>query len=793
MKPTSIPTHFAHTLEGEGMECWQPLMDHLERVAKLVETHATAFDSSAWGKLAGHLHDLGKYAADFQSYLRNSAGDPLVIDASVLDGVPKRVDHSTAGAVRVLELARNVGRMAGDGELRAVEAALAMVIAGHHSGLPAKSMFESKRLTACEKQARLDEARLGGQPEIDALLALELPEAPAMLGREPVGGWPDTRFKKRELSLRCELWTRMLFSALIDADRLDTERFMNPGRAQARVASMARDGILGMLSGRVDRYLEYVAQTARARAAQPPEEACPRAESVLRLRADVLAACLRAAERHAGRHSLTVPTGGGKTLAALAFALRHAIRRKLRRVIVVIPFTSIIDQTAAVYRDAFGELAGEALVEHHSNLDPSTETYENRLASENWDAPVIVTTSVQFFESLFSARGTAARKLHNIAQSIVVFDEVQALPHHLRTPIFDVLNRLIDDYGVSALFCTATQPALDLATTNRQEFPHLPDVREVVDDVPAAFEAVKGRVVADFTRALEPTSWEDLAVDVTADDRVLTIVQRRDDARDLWRLMPAGTFHLSALMCPAHRRLVLKEIAAALADPGRACRVVSTTLVEAGVDLDFPVVYRALGGVDALAQAAGRCNRSGLLTDDQGRARPGRLLVFQPCIDPPPGLRLGAVTTSSLLKESGIDLFDPCTYERYFRRYFGNVDPDSMNVMPTRIERDFPEIEARFRMIDDQDQASVVVPYGEAIDRIEAYRADPSRWTLRALQPFIVNIPRRRLDSLAGQGVIETIHGQVKWISPAGPKQYHESLGLLDDEIAAIEPGHLIT
>ncbi|MDG3004768.1 CRISPR-associated helicase/endonuclease Cas3 [Paludisphaera mucosa] len=670
-----------------------------------------------------------------------------------------------------------------------------MLVAGHHSGLPPKLNFEPERLTRAEKKTRLDEACRGGGAEIAALLGHALPGAPATLRPEALAAWTG-RERLQESLLRHEFWTRMLFSALIDADRLDTERFKDRERAEARQASKAGADILKELREKLGRRLEAVSRAAHVRTAALPDAARARAEAVLKLRADVLAACRRAAERIPGRHSLTVPTGGGKTLSALAFALDHAIRHDLRRVIVVIPFTSIIDQTAAVYREAFGD-AGEgiALVEHHSNLEPSRDTYENRLASENWDAPVIVTTSVQFFESLFSARGTAARKLHNIARSVVVFDEVQALPHHLRTPIFDVLNRLVDHYGVSALFCTATQPALELARSNRRAFPNLPGVVEVVDDVQAAFDAVKERVEVDCSRALDPTTWEDLAAELREPGRgrVLVIVQRRDDARALCELLGPGAFHLSALMCAAHRREVLARIAGALRGGG-ACRVVSTTLVEAGVDLDFPVVYRDLGGVDALAQAAGRCNREGRLADEHGRPIPGRLIVFRSPSEPPPGLRPGDDTTASLLREQEgrLDLFDPSTYRTYFSRYFADVTPDALKVMEARLARDFPETEIRFRMIDDQGRASIVVPYGDAAERVEAYRCAPCRSTLRDLQPYIVDVPQSQFTTLVRGGVIEAIHDQVNWLVAIGP-QYHPTFGLEVERIIPADPASLIT
>ncbi len=783
--------HYAHTRKDSPVEDWQLLIEHLDAVAALAAQHASAFGSAAWGELAGRWHDLGKYAPDWQNYLKSFATDPEVGDASILDGNKSgRVDHSSAGAVHVL--ARCVGRLGGsDGdELPGVEAALAMVIAGHHSGLPKRLGFESGRLA--EKWGRLAEARRGAPVD---LLGVELPSLPDPLRPESFSR-PGGSMEKR---LRLEFWTRMLFSALIDADRLDTEWFMDETKHKDRIESKVAAGTLEKLGNRVDAHIDQVNRTAKERVNDLPESARSRAEAVLMLRAVVLDACRQAALRPPGRYSLTVPTGGGKTLASLAFALRHAQEHGLRRVIVVIPFTSIIDQTAEVYRKAFGDDLAGALVEHHSNLDPVRESVGNRLASENWDAPVIVTTSVQFFESLFSSRGTAARKLHNIARSVVVFDEVQTLPHHLRTPLFDVLNQLVDHYGVSALFCTATQPALELKEVNRQDFPYLTDVREVIPDVPALFGAVADRVVADFRRVDVSMTWEDLAAEVKTHDRVLVIVQRRDDARDLCRLLPEGSFHLSALMCAAHRREVLSRIDAALKG-GKPCRVVATTLVEAGVDLDFPIVYRALGGVDALAQAAGRCNREGRLVDDRGRPIPGRLIVFRAPTDPPRGLQLAADTTAILLKERGhLDLFDPRTYQSYFARYLAEVTPDREDVMKCRAARDFPEVEARFRMIEDEGQVSIVVPYqtggdqaSEVEKRLDRYRDRPNRETLRALQPYIVNVSRDSKTWFDRNHLIEVIHDQVLWLNSTGSNQYDPIYGLDIIRVAPSDPASLM-
>lgn len=767
---------YAHTRK---VAPWQSMEEHIAEVARRAAGFASAFDSEAWGELAGFWHDLGKYADDFQAYLRASAGDPEVADASVVDGWKSgRVDHSTAGAVLVQERSgANFPRMAG-------AVALAMVIAGHHSGLPAKNDFEVRRLKPEDKRARLAAARQGGAPT--ELLGRELPTLPSFLRPEALASLKDKDQKIR----RYEFWTRMLFSTLIDADRLDTERVMNEEQAGHRVRSQGGRDALQELLPRLNLHLATKTRNSHAQLAALPEGARDRSRAMLDLRAAVLQACRSRADTPGGRFSLTVPTGGGKTLSALAFALQHAIRNDLRRVIVVIPFTSIIEQTADVYRQALG---GGAVVEHHSNLDPKRESVHNRFASENWDAPIIVTTSVQFFESLYSDRGTSVRKLHNIARSVVIFDEVQSLPHDLRSPIFDAINELVDHYGVSTLLCTATQPALGKSQDGPRDFPSLKDVAEVIPDVPSLFAAVKDRVVATFPPKGAPAiSWQDLAAAVAGHSRVLVIVHRRADARDLCRLLRDDTFHLSALMCPAHRRAVLATITTRLKENG-PCRVVSTTLVEAGVDLDFPVVYRALGGVDSMAQAAGRCNREGRLCDADGRPIPGNLILFHSPSDPPQGLREGLSTTTTLLAlDQPLDLFDPETFERYFELYLSLVKPDSKNVMRARADRDFPAVAQLFRMIDEEGQVAVVVPYGDSEKRLESYRFHAGTETLRALQPYLVKVSTTQFKFLNNEGMIEPINDQLNRLIPNAPEQYDPRFGLIVDRKVPYKPEDLV-
>jgi CRISPR-associated endonuclease/helicase Cas3 len=470
----------AHSKNPAGVE--QLLSQHLSGVSSLAREFGSAFDAAELARIAGWWHDAGKYSPDFQRMIRADADDDR----------PARVDHSSAGA---LLAARQPAGLP-----------LAFAIAGHHGGLlDLEDLRARLKKTEC-----LEQARAGGLP--------------AEIEEQVVGPLPDWCRTKTQ----AELWTRFLYSALVDADFLDTECFH---RGEARTATPTS---LSALSSRLDTHLaELMAQAPRS--------------PVNQLRARVLSYCRGAADWPPGNFTLTVPTGGGKTLASMAFALRHALRHGLRRVLVIIPFTSIIEQTAKVYRRVFGR---DAVIEHHSSLDPERETPRNRLASENWDAPIVVTTSVQFFESLFANRPSRCRKLHNIAGSVVVFDEVQTFPPGLLAPILDVLSQLSAHYRVSQVFCTATQPALGPRHETVPPAPGIEGLREIACDVPAEFRVVAGRYRVDLpSPSAEPAELEALAAEVRGHQRILTVVDRRADAATLARLVGEDCVHLSARMC----------------------------------------------------------------------------------------------------------------------------------------------------------------------------------------------------------------------------------------------------
>lgn len=715
----------------------QPLEVHLRSVARKAAEHASPFASAQWGNLAGLWHDLGKYQAAFQ---RRLAGEAIACE------------HSGLGAAMAAERHQHLGLL------------LAFVIAGHHAGLAnAVDRGESSLLPLQERlktNHRLLEKIRSSLPE--ALLAEPLPDLPSFLGNE---------------RLAVEFWIRLLFSALVDADRLDAEAAGEAACSRHRGDYQSIEDLKSNLDGHLDAKLDGI---------EPAEKG----SRVNRARAAVLAACRSAASLATGLFSLTVPTGGGKTLAAMAFALDHAATHGLRRVIVVIPYTSIIEQNARVYRDALGE---DQVIEHHSNLDPDRQTEEiqqrQELAAENWDAPVIVTTTVQFFESLFSNKPSRCRKLHNIARSVIILDEVQTLPPEFLLAILDGLNRLATQYGCTVVLSTATPPAL--ATRERFEC-GLRNVRPIIED-PAALSRQLNRVDYEWPAPeAPPVDWETLADHLARHERVLAVVHRRADAYRLACLLKARTdeqtvFHLSALMCPAHRSYVIDLIRARL-DEGAACRVVSTQLIEAGVDLDFPVVYRALGGLDSIVQAAGRCNR-------EGRSKRGKVILFRAPTKPPPGTpRKALEAVETMLKETNgrLDPADPKAIEDYFRRLYHVHVLDAKGIQAQRAQLNFANVGRDFKLIEDGYTESVVVPWGRAAETIEEIqRRGITRELRRALQPYTVSIPAYAVEDLKKCAAIEPIVEGVQWVGSL-TNAYDAKFGLQLDQAAAIDPERLI-
>lgn len=734
---TQQTVFLAHVRE-DGSQQWQThlLEEHLREVARLAGMFAATFASSDWAYMAGLWHDLGKYRLAFQQYLRNASGyNP---DAHI--EAPGRVDHSTAGALYAEQKLRQAGRV------------LAYLIAGHHAGLPDYETADTgraalkSRLQAGQAQGYLDETLQASIPA-DILMS----QAPST---HPVGDRDGFH-----------LWVRMLFSCLTDADFLDTERFMTPTQAELRADYPRVEALLAQLN-------DYMKTFQVKRAPTPVDE----------IRQRVLHHCQTAASQAPGLFSLTVPTGGGKTLSSLAFALEHALRHGKQRVIYAIPYTSIIEQTAEVFRDVFSPL-GDVVIEHHSqaDVDPQQETSKSRLACENWDAPLIVTTNVQFFESLYAARPSRCRKLHSIVNSVVILDEAQLLPPEYLTTLCQTIKLLTQYYGVTFVFCTATQPELGSRDHVSKVFRGLDTIHEIVPEPAALYHALR-RVHVEWPRMpIQAQTWADIAAELDAYEQVLCIVNgARRDARELWHLMPPGTYHLSALMCGQHRSDKLKEIRAKLND-NEPVRVISTPLVEAGVDVDFPIVYRALSGLDSIAQAAGRCNRNGKLP------HLGQVKVFVAPNPVPRGLtRTREYKTRELLHGLSGDPLSPEWFKRYFDLLYGAVDTDAKGMVAltqvddTCLGLSFRTLANRFKLIDDGEQHTVFVRHGEGDKLVEQLRAlGPERWLLRRLQRYSVTIYEHELQHMLRDGLVEVMHGF--FVQHTG--LYHADLGLLFEAV----------
>lgn len=563
----------------------------------------------------------------------------------------------------------------------------------------------------------------------------------------------------------------MLFSCLVDADALDTEAHWQPEAGTIRTQTRMT---------LVDLWNHFLLDQERL--GRQVQESGLASTQVNRVRASVYNACVEGASLPPGLFRLTVPTGGGKTRSATAFALRHGIEHGLRRVIYAVPFLTITEQTVDVLRSALGDQA--SILEHHSGIEPKTRENDDgaesadeqwrRLVSDNWDAPIVVTTTVQLFESLFARKTRKCRKLHNIASSVIILDEFQTVPEHLREPIFDVLSELVSNYGVTVVLCTATQPVLDTIETELTARGMSP--RELAPDPAQAFRALN-RVRITWPTNGERWSWDRVAGEMRATEQVLTIVNTVRDAGDAFSaLSDPNAFHLSTRLCGAHRRAILREIRCRLRD-GKPCRVISTQLVEAGVDLDFPAVMRALGPLDRIAQAAGRCNREGRMSEK------GRVIVFdtEDQAMPSGAYRHGAGITETMLREGLIDFSNPTTFDSYFRRLYADRDADTKQIQQYRRGLDFPEVDERFRMIDDNTFPVFIAWNDEAIrarDDLEAatrWKRGSLRQAFRRIQPYLVACRSYEHDRFESGGLLNELHpGLWEWLG-----DYDDKLGLI--------------
>ncbi len=725
----------AHT-PGKGDDSWHELKAHLSKVANLAKGFANKFKAGELGYYAGLWHDLGKYNPEFQKYLDDSYKDTVA-------GIKKKrrgLNHKTYGAIFATEFCP----------------VIAPIIQGHHGGLPDSVGLEQDIDLECLKDnnrklydsyqavmeiAKKDISNLEPDLDLDEILEKVMPEE----------------------DLSQEVFYRMLFSCLIDADHLDSEVHFEKDNADARKLSKQNQKSITELCNEFDlKRVEYLSRSSQVENKQ---------REIQQVRDEVYQSCLNSALEKPGVFRLAVPTGGGKTLSGLAFALNHAVEHKFRRVIVAVPYTSIIEQTVKVYGDILGK---DQILEHHSAIikvpnesDPIAKqsAVQARLAAQNWDVPLIVTTTVQLFESLFGNRPSKSRKLHNLIGSVIILDEVQTLPISLLQPIVKMLEELVENYQVSVVLCTATQPALAGIDRYFEGFKSIQDII-LPDRSRILFEQLK-RVSYDTSSIYnkEKWSWERLRDGLNTCDRSLVILNTRKDAlkvlaslevtstTDIFDPYPeikvaeaiktSPILHISTLLCGEHRRTVLAEVRRRL-KAREKCILVSTQVVEAGVDLDFPTVYRTIGPLDRIVQAAGRCNREGTET-----AENSHVIVFELAEGSIPGkgseYKKATDETRSLLEiDPNFKFDDPIIFEDYFKSLYQTRDKTVEDkISHERKQHNFKSVAQLFKLIDDNSQP-IVIRYNQTVESTLREIERRGLWSsdFDKLQPYIVSIPK---------------------------------------------------
>lgn len=694
----------------------QTVKAHLDGTAELCRSFSEEFGAGDLGWMLGQAHDIGKYSQPFQRRIR---------------GENISTDHSTAGAQ---EIAAILGAPA------------AYCVAGHHGGLPdGGGRFDTAEQPTLMGRLKRRVVPYDAFAEEIRLSRVQF-RPPQVMGQ---GGFT------------VSFWIRMLFSCLVDADYLDTEAFML-GERPPRGRALDADDLLQRLESYIEPWWDAKTDLNRERCR-------------------ILRACLEAGSISPGLFTLTVPTGGGKTVSSLAFALRHAKAHKKKRIIYVIPFTSIIEQTADEFRNILGD---ENVLEHHSNVDyddtedSDEETRRKKLATENWDMPVVVTTAVQFFESLFAYKPSRCRKLHHLADSVIIFDEAQTIPLPYLMPCIRAIGELTVNYGATCVLCTATQPALEPLFREIDPKLTLEELAPPVDST--VFQRVTYEKIGDI-------SDEALAERLNGHQQVLCIVGTRKQAQALFnRLEGEGSFHLSTLMTPNHRRQQLAEIRERLRT-GKPCRVVSTSLIEAGVDVDFPVVYRAEAGLDSMIQAAGRCNREG-----KRPAEESRVYLFrseeQYTANLPHTLKLPLDTARVILGKHEIP-DAPETIQAYFTRlyHFKGGDLDRKNIVAlleagVKNHNSYPfrQVGDRFQLID-SDTRAVLIPRTEKarelVDRLIS--GQRSRTLLRQAAMESVNVYPQHFSALYNRGALNVLDEQLAVLQDSSLYSEHTGLTLV--------------
>lgn len=676
----------------------------MENTANLAKQFGDSFNNGEYAYVCGLMHDIGKYSNEFQQ--------------KIIHNSKVRVDHSTAGAIEVNKNVNLFGKL------------LAYCIAGHHGGLLDGG---SRSDTAIETtlNGRLKRAKqipdysyFKKEINISDFLPLGIPNIKPL----NKGGYSLSFF------------IRMVYSCLVDADFLDTEAFMN--------------------NNKVDRSVKYDYKLFCKKLNNYVENFSNKEREINKKRTEILNDCIEKSKYEKGLYTLTVPTGGGKTIASFAFAINHVIKHNMDRIIYVIPYTSIIEQNAKVFKDILGH---QNVLEHHSNFDfeddEGSVLYKLKLSSENWDIPVVVTTNVQFFESLHANKPSRCRKLHNIANSVIIFDEAQMIPTQFLTPCLMAISELVTSYESTCVLCSATQPSLE------DRFPKEIGVKEICENIESLCQFFRRTKVVNRGKM----ETHQVADEINSCNQVLCIVNNKKHALEIYsKLDGEGAYHLSTRMCPRHRDEVLTKIKQRLKDK-LPCKVVSTQLIEAGVDVDFPIVYRSMAGIDSIVQAGGRCNR-------EGKLEVGIINIFEPesiftknmpsLIKRPIEVAKGIITRFE-------DIFSSEAIKSYFEELYsfeGEEGLDVHNVFNDmekgaegcNFDFNFKQISGKFKLIDESTIPIIIGLDKTAEDLINKLRfSDGYKSILRSIQSYTVNVYENEFNKMFGANMIEVINDGI--------------------------------
>lgn len=783
----------------DGLE--QPLLDHLTEVGSIAAKLATKFNVSDVGELIGLLHDFGKFGHQFQKYIGSATGkiNPDEDDFIDFKGMKGKIDHSSAGAQWIWDYCKQNHGKAG----QLVGQILSLCIASHHSGLI--DCLSSNGESTFLKRMKKDDSLTHQKECIESSPAVYIEKIEALLNNQLITSVAKELYQLSKLSgvdgskqigaFYQGLWTKMLFSCLIDADRINSADFETPENKQYR--DVAIDWTIPM------QRLESAIKVLNGE------------KDIDELRRDISDACKKRAEDKQGIYTLTVPTGGGKTYASLRYALHHAQKHQLDRIIYIIPFTSIIEQNAEAIREVIECSQDDFpwVLEQHSNLEPEQQNWHSKLVSENWDAPIVLTTMVQFLEVLFSSGTRGVRKMHQLANSVLVFDEIQTLPINCTHLFCNTLNFLTEYCHTTAVLCTATQPLLDQLQSPEKGQLNIPKENELVSDVPKLFEDLqRTKVVSDF----KPAGWSKEQISELAykefktHGSCLIIVNTKAWAQQLYQSLQVdieqdAIFHLSTNLCPAHRKAIFNQVRSRL-DKGLPVLCISTQLIEAGVDIDFASVIRFLAGLDSIAQAAGRCNRNGL-------RQMATVYVVNPAqesVDLLTDIKVGKEMAKRVIEENFDDLLAPDAIKQYFKYYFfdrademtylvndrrSGLNDNLMNLLSdnTRnigknnnahlLKQSFMTAAKAFKAIDSPTQA-VIVPYDKAGKDLVAelcgvaidFDVKKYRQLLKKAQRYSVNVfPNVWRQLLAEKAVNEIQHEGIYFLDE---KYYSKEFGL---------------